>query len=68
MKKITRKTFIQANLPFAGWDMAGAKWFGYTTFWLNRLKASPEMLDAKPDGQGNSLHDLLEFVRTYNKN
>ena len=28
-------------VPFAGWDMAGATWFGYPTFWLNRLNAPP---------------------------
>ena len=22
--------------PFAGWDAAGARWFGYPTFWVNR--------------------------------
>ena len=54
-------------VPFAGWDLAGAKWFGYPTFWLNRLNSSPEMLDAEPDGQGNNLDELLEFVRKYNQ-
>ncbi|TMI82694.1 MAG: haloacid dehalogenase type II [Bacteroidetes bacterium] len=54
-------------VPFAGWDLAGAKWFGYPTFWLNRLNSSPEMLDAEPDGQGNNLDELLEFVRKYNR-
>ena len=24
-------------VPFAGWDAAGAKWFGYETFWVDRL-------------------------------
>jgi len=53
-------------VPFAGWDMAGAKWFGYPTFWLNRLNASPEKLDAEPDGQGGDLINLSEFLKTYN--
>lgn len=53
-------------VPFAGWDMAGAKWFGYPTFWVNRLHASPEMLDAEPDGQGSDLDDLVEFMRRNN--
>ncbi len=35
-------------VPFAGWDMAGATWFGYPTFWLNRLNTPHEELDAKP--------------------
>ena len=25
-----------AFAAFAGWDAAGAKWFGYPTFWVNR--------------------------------
>jgi len=37
-------------VPFAG-DMAGGKWLGYPTFWLNRLNASLEKLDAEPDGR-----------------
>lgn len=49
-------------VPFAGWDMAGAKWFGYPTFWVNRLDAITEKLDAEPDGTGKSLNDLLTFI------
>jgi len=26
-----------AFAAFAGWDVAGAKWFGYPTFWVNRV-------------------------------
>src|SRR5262249_48811598 len=29
-------------VAFAGWDAAGAKWFGYPTFWLNRLRVPEE--------------------------
>ncbi len=46
---------------FAGWDAAGAKSFGYTTFWVNRLKLPPEQLDT-PDAEGQSLSDLLNFI------
>jgi 2-haloacid dehalogenase len=49
-------------VAFAGWDAAGAKWFGYPTFWNNRLQASLEALDVVPDGTGESLQDLVEFV------
>ena len=49
-------------VAFAGWDMAGAKWFGYPTFWLNRLDALPEELGVAPDGAGRDLADLLSFV------
>ena len=50
-------------VPFAGWDMAGGKWFGYPTFWLNRLNASSDKLDAAPDGQGSTLNDVSEFCK-----
>jgi 2-haloacid dehalogenase len=49
-------------VAFAGWDAAGAKLFGYPTFWVNRLKLPPEELGAVPDGSGNSLSDLLQFL------
>jgi 2-haloacid dehalogenase len=46
-----------------GWDAAGAKWFGYPTFWVNRAHSSAEELAAVPDGVGSDLHDLETFVR-----
>ncbi len=49
-------------VAFAGWDVAGAKWFGYPTFWNNRQNAPAERLDAVPDGAGSSLDDLLAFL------
>jgi 2-haloacid dehalogenase len=49
---------------FAGWDAAGAKRFGYPTFWVNRLQAPLEELGAPPDGVGASLDDLVAFVTT----
>jgi len=47
---------------FAGWDAAGAKWFGYPTFWVNRAKTPAEELDAMPDGTGEGMADLVKFV------
>jgi 2-haloacid dehalogenase len=47
---------------FGGWDAAGAKWFGYPTFWVNRLHLPVEELDAAPDAMGDSLTDLAHFV------
>jgi 2-haloacid dehalogenase len=47
---------------FAGWDAAGAKWFGYPTFWVNRAKTPIEELDAMPDGIGTGMADLVKFV------
>lgn len=50
-------------VAFAGWDAAGAKWFGYPTFWNNRLGAVAEVLGAKADGAGATLADLAAFAR-----
>ena len=47
---------------FAGWDAAGAKWFGYPTYWVNRAGQPAEQLDITPDGQGRTLTDLLAFL------
>jgi 2-haloacid dehalogenase len=49
-------------VPFAGWDAAGAKWFGYETFWVNRLGAPPEVLGVKADGVGSNLDDLVAYL------
>jgi 2-haloacid dehalogenase len=46
----------------AGWDAAGAKAFGYPTFWVNRTDLPPEELGARPDGVGHDLSDVVGFV------
>ena len=51
-----------AFAAFAGWDAAGAKWFGYPTFWVNRLNTPAEQLGVTPDGVGSGLGDLVKFV------
>ena len=48
----------------AGWDAAGAKLFGYPTFWVNRLKLPTEELDAAADASGPSLLDMVQFLKT----
>ena len=48
---------------FAGWDVAGARWFGYPTFWVNRAGAPAEELGVAPDAAGRDLNDLVSFVR-----
>jgi 2-haloacid dehalogenase len=50
-------------VAFAGWDVAGARWFGYPTFWVNRLDLPVEELAVAPDGAGRDLADLVRFVR-----
>jgi 2-haloacid dehalogenase len=47
---------------FAGWDAAGAKTFGYPTYWVNRQNQPAEELGAIPDATGGALKDLVTFV------
>ena len=47
---------------FAGWDAAGATWFGYPTFWVNRADAPMEELGATSRGIGRDLPSLVRFV------
>jgi len=47
-----------------GWDAAGAKSFGYPTFWVNRSGQPVEELGVRPDGIGSDLNDLVSFVRS----
>jgi 2-haloacid dehalogenase len=49
-------------VAFAGWDVAGARWFGYPTFWNNRQGAAAEGLDIEPDGVAPTLADLVRFL------
>jgi 2-haloacid dehalogenase len=58
--KLPREAILFA--PFAGWDAAGGKAFGYTTFWVDRTGLPPEELGATPDATGANLADLLAFV------
>ena len=50
-------------VAFGGWDAAGAKLFGYPTFWVNRQKLPAEKLGAIPDGTGESLTELVQFLK-----
>lgn len=50
-------------VAFAGWDAAGAKSFGYPTFWVNRLNLPVEKLGVVPDATGQNLSDLVNFVK-----
>lgn len=48
---------------FAGWDVAGAKWFGLETFWVNRSAQPIEELGAAPDAVGSTLADLAGYLK-----
>jgi 2-haloacid dehalogenase len=47
---------------FAGWDAAGAKSFGYPTFWVNRQNQPVEELGTAPNATGGDLNELVTFV------
>jgi 2-haloacid dehalogenase len=47
---------------FAGWDAAGAKWFGFPTVWVNRLNSPAEEVSMMPDLTCKDLSGLVMFV------
>jgi 2-haloacid dehalogenase len=49
---------------FAGWDAAGAKSFGYPTFWVNRQNQPAEELGFSVDSAGETLDDLVRYLGT----
>ena len=51
--------FVSSNC----WDICGASWFGYRTFWVNRANAPLEELGVTPNGEGRSLEDLHKFMQ-----
>lgn len=53
-------------VAFAGWDAVGAKWFGYPTYWVNRLQSLAEEMNIMPDGVGEDMSDLLNFINHHN--
>lgn len=50
---------------FAGWDAAGAKWFGFPTAWVNRLNSPAEELSVTPDVTCKDLSDLVAFAAAH---
>lgn len=57
---LPRETIVFS--AFGGWDAVGAKWFGYPSFWVNRLGVAAEELGASPDGTGHDLGELARFI------
>lgn len=47
--------FVSSNC----WDAIGARWHGYTSFWVNRTGEPLERLDTRPDYTGSLLTDVL---------
>jgi 2-haloacid dehalogenase len=52
--------FVSSN----GWDAAGAGWFGYTTFWINRQRLPAEQLGIAPHASGGGMTDLAAWLDT----
>lgn len=50
-----------AFAAFGGWDAAGGQWFGFPTFWVNRLAVAPEEL-TPPDATGPDLVHLAAWL------
>lgn len=51
-----------AFVAFAPWDAIGAKWFGYSTIWVNRLGMQLEHLDIQPDAIASNLKGVPDFL------
>lgn len=47
---------------FAGWDAAGATWFGYPTAWVNRSGAAREWLGAEPQVTSRGIDGVLTLA------
>jgi len=50
--------FVSSN----GWDVCGASWFGYATFWVNRAGLPLEKLGVRPSMEGRTLSDVVAYV------
>ena len=51
-----------AFVAFAGWDVAGATWFGYPTAWMNRGNAAPEQLGTTPRITASELSPIVHWL------
>ena len=51
-----------AFVAFAGWDVAGAPWFGYPTAWMNRGNAAPEQLGTTPRITASELSPIVGWL------
>ena len=53
-----RILFVSSN----GWDAAGAGWYGFTTFWINRSGQPREALDVAPTATGRTMDDVVAYL------
>ena len=54
-----RILFVTSN----GWDAAGAAWYGFSTFWINRSGQPLEALDVAPTATGRTMDEVVAFVK-----
>jgi 2-haloacid dehalogenase len=52
--------FVSSNC----WDAIGARWYGYTSVWINRAGAPLDRLDTEPDHTGSLLTDVVAAALT----
>ena len=50
--------FVSSN----GWDVLGATWYGFKTFWVNRQSLPFEEMGLRPTYFGHNLDDLLRLL------
>ena len=53
--------FVSSN----AWDAIGAAWYGYSSYWVNRLAAPLDQLGARPHGTGLTLADAVDYLFAY---
>jgi hypothetical protein len=46
----------------AGWDASGANLLGYPAYWVNRQSLPPEEFAPLPEGSGDTLSQLVQFL------
>lgn len=51
-----------AFVAFGGWDAAGARTFGFPTFWANRMNFPPEELGRAAQSTSSAIEGLTDFV------
>jgi 2-haloacid dehalogenase len=61
VKKLGTKSigFVSSNC----WDALGAKSFGFSVYWINRLQAPVDRLGFRPDAVLTSLRDLVSIAK-----
>jgi 2-haloacid dehalogenase len=58
--RVTRSEIV--FVPSAAWDLAGAGWFGFRCFWVNRRDETPDELGVAAGATARSLTRLPQFV------